>query len=122
MANSSSNRVANRIRISYERVDSPQIQNLQENINRALSQVGYQYADRLEVRFYTSNFPLVLGHDMPKPATDLSLTYLRNTTDDVAPTAGIFIDWIPDPRGVRIRNITGLTAGKAYLLRCFVYA
>lgn len=106
------------MRISVEK-DIPA---LVSGLNKVLAQLGFDFCARVTVRAYSTSFPLTIASKLPKPVSDLQLTYLRNLTDDVAPTAGVFVDWIPDPNGIRIRNITGLTAAKNYELRFMLYA
>lgn len=110
------------MRINIESTPDETLRVVQQNINKVFTRIGFEYVGRVSVRVYTTEFPKVLANPLPKPVTDLHLTYLRNMTDDSPPAAGVFVDWIPDPNGIRIRNITGLTAGKSYELRFVVYA
>ena len=66
-------------------------------------------------------FPLVLTPKLKGPVKHVLLTYCRNESDDLAPAAGVFVDWIPDGGKVFIRGISGLTSGKIYTLRFLVF-
>jgi hypothetical protein len=100
-----------------------QLVNLQDNINKALGFLGFGYSQRLDVTCRTAELPILLTHKLPMPAWGLELVYLRNLTDDTNyPTDGAFVNWIPESGGVKIRGITGLTAGDLYEMRFLVYA
>ncbi len=95
---------------------------LQTAVNKALAHLPFEYGERIDFRFYTTTLPIVLQHSMPKPAWGLQHVYLRNlTTDATVPAQAVHIDWIPDAGGVRIRSISGLTAGQLYEMRLIVY-
>lgn len=75
----------------------------------------------LAMQLYPANLPYRVPARLGSQPRHLVLTYLRNLTDDVAPTAGVFVDWVPEEGAVKLRSITGLTSGKLYELRFMVY-
>ena len=100
-----------------------QLVTLQDNINRALASIGYDYSQRLTFTFRPEELPKLVQHNMPRPAWGLKLVYLRNLTDDtVYPTDGLYLDWIPESGGIKIRGINGLTSGNLYEIRLLSYA
>lgn len=110
------------MKFNTEASPDPLLRRMQIAINKALGFVGYDFAQRLDLRAYSTEFPKVIAVNLPRPPWGLQLVYLRDTTSDTPPTAGVFVDWIPDPNGIRIRGITGLTAGRSYDLRFIAYA
>lgn len=100
-----------------------QLITLQDNINKALASLPFQHAARLSLTFRPEDFPKQLSHKMPRPAWGLKVVYLRNLSDDTAyPTDGIFVDWIPEAGGVKIRGINGLLSGNLYEIELVAYA
>lgn len=95
---------------------------LQRNIKRALNTAfSFNSSDSFEIRT-GSGFPIFFTpRQLKNPARHLHLTYCRNESDDVPPTAGVFVDWIADGGKVVIRGISGLTSGKIYTLRFLVF-
>ena len=100
-----------------------QLITIQDNINKALSQLPFNYAERLSFSFRPEEFPKRLSHSMPRPAWGLKPVYLRNLSDDSAyPTDGMYLDWIPESGGIKIRGINGLLAGNFYEIELVAYA
>lgn len=98
------------------------LERLWKSASELFSSIPFRAGQSFETTFYTSDFPLLFDYDLGTPVKHLVVTYLRNTTDDAAPSAGVFIDWIPDGGQIRIRNITGLTSGKVYNMRFLAFA
>lgn len=94
--------------------------NSKDEINRTLA--ALPETELLTVRLYSTELPHVVATRLKGTITDVHMGYLRDLTDDAAPAAGVFLDWIPDQNGIRIRGITGLTAGKNYEIRLRIYA
>lgn len=116
------------MRLTLDRIDAPAplqkaFLRLQDGINKLLARLPFEYAERIDHKFTTVNLPIVLTHHMPRPAWGLHHVYLRNlTTDTTVPAQAVHIDWIPDGGGVKIRSISGLTAGQLYEIRLIAYA
>lgn len=95
---------------------------IQDNINKALAALPFDYAQRLAFDFYPEQFPMLISHQMKKPAWGLKCLYLRNKSDDAAyPTDGMYIDWIPESGGIKIRGINGLLAANLYHIELMVF-
>lgn len=115
------------MRLVIDKIDAPQplqkaFLRLQDALNRVLARLPFEYAERIDHRFYPENVPIVLTHHMPRPAWGLHHVYLRNlTTDATVPSSAVHIDWIPEAGGVKIRSISGLTAANFYEMRFIVY-
>ncbi len=100
-----------------------QLITFQDQLNRALAGVGFEYAQRLTFTFRPEELPKLVQHNMPKPAYGLHTVYLRNlTTDTATPLYGEFLDWIPESGAIKIRGISGLTAANLYEIRLMAYA
>jgi hypothetical protein len=95
---------------------------IQKNVATSLARLPYDEGQSIEVRLDTTKFPMTVRITTKTPPTHLTLTYLRNETDDVAPTSAPWVDWIADAGSIRIRGITGLTAGKVYTVRFLAHA
>jgi len=100
-----------------------QLITFQDQLNRALVGLGFEYCQRLTFTFRPEEMPKLVQHNMPRPAFGLHPVYLRNlTTDTTTPTDGIFVDWIPEAGAIKIRDINGLTAANLYEIRLLAYA
>ena len=100
-----------------------QLITFQDQLNRALAGLGFEYAQRLTFTFRPEELPKLIQHNMPKPAAGLIPAYLRNLTSaSTVPTDGIFVDWIPESGAIKIRGISGLTAANLYEIRLMAYA
>lgn len=100
-----------------------QLLQLQERINDALQRIGYEFSQSLKLVTYPESLPTLISHQLPQPVWGLKLVYLRNLTDDTAvPVNGVFVDWIPEYGGVKIRGVNGLTPTHLYEMRFLAYA
>ncbi len=100
-----------------------QLVTIQDNINDALSRIGYDYSEVLDIKFYPEEMPKRIAHHLPRPCWGLKPVYFRNlTSDSTTPLDGIFVDWIPESGGIKIRSITGLSAMNLYQIRFIAYA
>lgn len=100
-----------------------QLVNLQDNINRALGQLDFDYTQVIELKLRPEQLPILVKNKMPRPCWGLKMVYCRNLTDDTAsPTTGPFPDWIPESGGIKIRNISDLANGNLYEIRLIAYA
>jgi len=97
---------------------------MQDAVNEALRFIPFNYGERIDLKGYEGEFTnRLVNHHMPRPVWGLQLVYLRNlTTDTTTPLHAVHVDWIPDAGGVRIRQVTGLTAANLYEMRFIAYA
>lgn len=100
-----------------------QLISYQDALNRLLGGIGFEYSQRLNLTCRPEEFPKLVQHNMPRPATGLIPVYTRNLTDDTDyPAGGCFVDWIPEGGAIKIRSINGLTSGDLYEIRLMAYA
>lgn len=100
-----------------------QLISFQDQLNRVLAGIGFDYSARLTFVFRPEELPKLVQHNMPRPAWGLVPVYLRNlTSDTVIPTDGIYVDWLPESGAIKIRGINGLTAANLYEFRLLTYA
>lgn len=110
-------------RINYEPHEDIKIQRIQQNVNRALERLSITALEELTATGPGKQFQsLYLTHTLGKSPRGAWLVYLKNKTDNTGPTLGAYLDWQPDPKGVKIRNITGLDDNSIYEVRLLVYA